>query len=225
MSEKKQIHFKMPELKSGIVKFDVSVEAESNEEAVRKLAHYLIELRRGFVRASAPLTGSHDPAKIGKELIWRVNQCTDPTSFVLTVHLFCEYWLNLILRKYCSNRDLSRLRSFALKLDIAFGIGKLPETVFENLQKLNRLRNDIAHNLDFDFTSMDLAYHPAFDDFEPRDYKPAFGAMADQHNIFNVLSVALVGTYFLLHNHCVQELGFTGGEMFSETIRPSSSAE
>jgi hypothetical protein len=203
----KQIRFAMPEPKMGITAFDVTVEAKTKEEAVSKLVAYLIELRRGFLRPPRSLAGNTDAATIGRELIWRLNQSSDPTAFVLTIHLFCEYWLNLILQKFCPHHDITKHR-FSVKLDLAYGMGKIPKPLFENIQKLNALRNQIAHKLDFDFTKLDLNYHPSRAGFALAGFKPAYGGDARQHHIFNVLAGIMAETYFQLHRHCWEKLGF-----------------
>jgi hypothetical protein len=207
MSGKKPFRFAMPEPKQGITAFDVTVEAEDKQSAVNKLVDYLIELRRSFLRQPAPLAKTNDPARIGNQMLFRLGQSTDPTAFVLTIHLFCEYWLNLILTKFCPHRDLTK-HSFFTKLEIAFATGKIPKPLFENLQKLNALRNQISHELDFDFTTMNLDYHPTHPLFKAKEYRPSYAADAKQHHIFNVLSVVMADTYWNLHNHCVRELGF-----------------
>lgn len=207
VTPKKEIRFKFPEPKKGIVVFDVTVEATDSEEAAGKLVEYLIELRRMFVRPPDAISGSNDAAKIGRALIWRLNQCTDPTAYVLTIHLFCEYWLNLVLERISPSHDLTGNR-FAVKLDLLYGLGKIPQPIFENLKKLNALRNRIAHRPDFDFTKMDLGYHPSRAKFNTAGYKPAYGGDAKQHNIFNVLCAVMADTYGQLHSHCVEHLGF-----------------
>jgi hypothetical protein len=139
----------------------------------------------------------------------RIAAMTDPMSIVLATHLFTEHWINQILLKFCPHSDLTDF-TYSKKLLIAFSIGKLPDKLFENLKKLNKLRNEIAHRLDFDFTKMDLNYHPTRKEFSVADYKPSYSESAAQHYICNVIRGVFCDTYLWLHDHCVKELGFTG---------------
>jgi len=138
---------------------------------------------------------------------------TDPTATVLVTHLFTEHWINQILLKFCPRYDLTDFGkaelTYSQKLAIAYGIGKLPENLFQNLKKLNKLRNDIAHRIDFDFTKMDLNYHPTNPGFALPGFKPSYDPGAKQHHVMNVVKGIFADTYMWLHGYCVKELGFT----------------
>ena len=206
-TETKPVHFRFPQPRDGITRFDVTVEAKSNEEAVEKLFAYIFSIIDKQYPVPQPLGDSSDPAKVGQECIRRLRLLRDPVAFVLTLHLFCEHWLNQILLKFCPAEDLTNFQ-YARKLQIVYAIEKIPKMLFENLKELNRLRNKVAHNLDFDFTKMDLNYHPSHPDFKASGYKPSYDPESRQHHIGNVLGIVMADTYGQLHKHCFEVLGF-----------------
>ena len=150
-----------------------------------------------------PIQNPKDPAEVGKECIRRIASLTDPTAFILVTHLFTEHWLNQILLEFCPLEDLTDF-TYARKLRVARAIGKLPEKLFQNLQKLNKLRNDIAHQIDFDFTKMDLNYHPTNPDFALPGFKPSYDLTANQHHVLNVVKGVFADTYVWLHTHYLE---------------------
>jgi len=203
----KHVIFKFPEPKKGIVVCDFTVDALDEVEAVGKLNDYLTELKKLFFRPPAPVGDSDDPKVIGQECMSRLRAITDPTAFIVTLHLFTEQWLNQILLKFCPHRDLTDYTYFR-KLEICCALGKLTDDLFFNLCKLNKLRNGIAHDLNFDLTKMELDYRGCLPDFELNKFRPSFHYKAEQHHISNVLVGVMTVTYMLLHQHCVTVLGF-----------------
>jgi hypothetical protein len=143
------------------------------------------------MRQPKPIKNPRDPAEIGREYLARCGTMNDPTAIVLSTHLFTEHWINQILLKFCPQFDLTNFGTTGLtysqKLHIAFSIGKLPNTLFQNLKKLNKLRNDIGHKIDFDFTKIDLSYHQTHPAFVLAEYKPAYNPTETQHYILNVV--------------------------------------
>lgn len=150
---------------------------------------------------------------MGQECVRRIAGLTDPTASILVTHLFTEHWINQILLKFCPNFDLTDYGktelTYSQKLHVAYSVGKLPEKLFQNLKKLNKLRNDVAHRIDFDFTKMDLNYHPTNPDFALPGFKPSYDPATRQHHVMNVVKGVFADTYMWLHGHCVKELGFT----------------
>lgn len=191
----------------GIVKFEVVVQDADEAMAFSKLLSYLSSLKsKTFCIIPQPLKGTSDSKVIIHELFRRLANIPDPIAYIITTHLFTEHWLNQILLKFCPHRDLTTHR-YAVKLDLAYGIGKLSEDLFHNLTNLNRLRNQIAHRLDFDLTQMALDYRGCPPDFEISGYRPTFDPKGEQHHISNVLGVVMTHTFGMLHNHCVKNLG------------------
>lgn len=200
--------FCLPNEKQGIIVFDVSVLAGDQTQASVKLVEYLSEIRaKFFLHRARAVEGSADPKIIFSELLGRLKNISDPIAFILTVHLFTEHWLNHILLKFCPTHDLTDHR-YAVKLDMAYGMGKLTDDLFHNLSKLNKLRNQVAHHLDYDITQMDLDYQGCLPDFELKDFRPTLDPSGGSNHISNVLTGVMMQTYGLLHKHCFENLGF-----------------
>ena len=95
------------------------------------------------------------------------------------MHLYVEHLLDAILRmkspirKATDNFKDHRTYSFAVKLALVAHLGILPDGLFENLQRLNSLRNEYAHGIDVnladEFDSKERHFirrdrNPLFDD-------------------------------------------------------------
>lgn len=203
------IKFSFPDTAKGIHKFEIDVKAVDETAAVVKLADYLTDLKSRYFRPRpVSVSKSADPKEIGQELIRRLKAISDPVAFIVALHLFTEHWLNQILKKYCVKHDLTGHRYF-VKLDVARSLGKLTDDLVHNLTKLNQLRNQVAHRIDYDLTQMDLDYRGCPPGFDLRKYRPTFDADGKQHHISNVLVGVMAQTYMLLHQHCVSHLGFS----------------
>src|SRR5207248_574827 len=94
--------------------------------------------------------------------------------------------------------------------EIAFGMGKLSEELFFNLGKLNKLRNQVAHDLAFDLTKLELDYQGCAEHFELSTFKPSFDPNSGGNHLLNVLGLISTVTFVKLHNYCIHELGFGG---------------
>jgi len=192
---------------AGILECSWTIEAADEDEFIAKFSSYLIELKRQYSRPPLPIGKSSHPGEVGKELFHRLTQITEPIAFIVTLHCFVEHWLDQILLKCCPNRDLTEYR-FYQKLEIVYGMDKIPANLFQNLLKLAKLRNTVAHQPDYDLTKMDLGYLDCHPLFQTSQYKPSYAPDAKQHHIFNALNAVMAVTYFSLHKHCMEELGF-----------------
>lgn len=141
-----EFKFSFADVSKGIVTFDVTIGAASQEEAVKILVKSFVEFQRKCSQPIDLTIPSSDPLKVGRALFRRLSAITDPLAFIVTVHLFTEHWLNEILLRFCPHEDLTSLR-YADKLRVVKGIGKLPESLSHNLRKLNELRNKVAHKM------------------------------------------------------------------------------
>lgn len=197
--------------------FDVSIKAKDAEDAMHKLLDYLVELKRDFTVERLPLQACRDPGIVARELIRRLRQITDPVAFIVTLHVFCEYWINWILQTCFPARDLTRW-DFYKKLQVVYITDKIPKQLFENLSRLNDLRTQVAHNPDYDLTKMDLNYHCPDRQFALIGFKPSYAPTAKQHHVFNVLNGVMCVTYLLLHNHCVDKLGLKGSTIVTRDV-------
>ncbi len=84
----------------------------------------------------------------------------EPTTKVLTIHLYTEFWINKLidLSSPKPQEILNRNLNFSIKLILIYNMGLIPEQLYLNIKKLNKLRNKYAHNLDYEFTKSDLNY-------------------------------------------------------------------
>ena len=204
--DKKQIGFQLPDEKLGVRKFEVVVEATDKDEALGIFLGYITELKRRYIIPPEPIA-NQTPGQVGYELLKRLSWVSEPVAYILTLHLFCEHWLNQILMKYIPNRDVTRY-DFFKKLELAFGMDKIPKGLFINLCKLNELRKEVAHNPNYDLTTMDLAYVDCDPDFEMSKFRPSYHPEPRHNHIYNVLHGVSFVTYHRLHQHCIENLGF-----------------
>jgi len=201
------------------------IKAKSHEAALCNLLNYLTQLKRRYTR---PTSGNlWNPAQLGREFIFQINNVSDPAAMVLVIHSFVEFWLSQIVWKFCPNRDLSKW-DFYKKLELSFAMQKIPKNLWINLSKLNDLRRQAAHQSHMDFTTIDLNYRDCIPEFELSAYRPSYAPDAAHHHVFNVLIGIASVTYWPLHTHCMKELliGRTAeGVMADFLVRNNAVAE
>lgn len=92
--------------------------------------------------------------------IFRVRYHDDEIAIILKGHLLVEYLLDRIIREKCRapGRILNDSHSytFSVKLQILYAMGLLPEHLHRNIRRINRLRNKLAHELDFSIHKGDM---------------------------------------------------------------------
>lgn len=194
---------------AGILQCLLEIRAENKEQAVMKAVRHITETKRSFTRQ--PGAKPKNTKELLDEFLFRLDNCADPITFVLTVHMFSEFWLNQILWKFCPGADLSRW-DFFKKLELCFALEKLPRPLLVNLQKLNDLRVSAAHDLNFDVTTMDRGYVKFENTFDISKFQPSYDPKAKQHHWPNVLANVMHATFFQLHNHCHSVLKLNRGE-------------
>lgn len=206
MTQQPLTRFTLPDPQKGIERFEVDVRADSRDEALKLFLSYLTGLKRRYSIPPLPID-NETPGHVGYELLRRLSWVTEPIAYILTTHLFCEHWLNQVLLRYAPNRDLSRY-DFFKKLEIAFALDKLTKELYVNLCKLNDLRKAVAHNPNYDLTTMDVSYLGCEAEFQLSQCRPSYSAQPEHHNIYNVLHGVMFVTYYRLHQHCLEKLGF-----------------
>ena len=221
-------HFKLsfPKPKAGIHECSWIIEAKDEAEAMTKFSNYLIDLKKQYSPQPLPIGKSTNPGKaqVVHEFMRRISQVSDPVALIVTLHMFVEHALNQILFKFCPNRDLTKY-NFYKKLEIVYCINKIPKNMFHNLSKLNELRNKVAHDPDYDLTKMDLNYQDCPTDFDLSQYKPSYAANSAHNHIFNVLNIVAFVNYKLLHDHCLNDLGFRLQKVDGEQLLPVAAAK
>jgi uncharacterized protein YutE (UPF0331/DUF86 family) len=83
-------------------------------------------------------------------------------STLLLTHLYIEYFLNLLIEKNFKIakkilEDHNRY-TFSVKLDIIYEKDFIPEWLYFNIKKFNKIRNLLSHNLHFDIMKCDLTF-------------------------------------------------------------------
>jgi hypothetical protein len=96
------------------------------------------------------------------EYMSRLRFHDDELGSIIKGHLLIEYILNKIIRKKCkkSKTILNDTRSytFAIKLQILESMNLLPEYLCTNISRVNRIRNQLAHNLQVDLEAGDFGF-------------------------------------------------------------------
>lgn len=89
--------------------------------------------------------------KIYQRLINDSSIFRDERSKIITLHLYVEYWLNKLIKKKVSleQKNIDKY-SFYEKTDKLWRLGVLDQPTYENLLKINELRNIYAHELELE---------------------------------------------------------------------------
>jgi hypothetical protein len=94
------------------------------------------------------------------QYILRVGRRPNEFSTILTGHLLIEYLINRIIEAKCKHPQKivkdSQNYTFSVKLQIVHEMGLLTDPIYNNIVKLNKIRNRLAHDLDFDVEEMDM---------------------------------------------------------------------
>lgn len=89
-------------------------------------------------------------------------------STLLSTHLYVELLFNHLIRKYFILhkkilKDSNRY-TFSIKLDFIYEKGFIPEYLYHNINKLNKIRNKLSHNTNFNLLECDLDFKLEEDD-------------------------------------------------------------
>lgn len=92
----------------------------------------------------------------------RLEKSQDELVILVTGHILTEFIINRIIEEKCpiSKNKLAdhRTYSYAVKLTILKCMNLIPEYLFKNLNKLNKLRNEYAHNIHINLEQIDLSF-------------------------------------------------------------------
>lgn len=101
-----------------------------------------------------------------------IDQCSrtllgqrDLLSMIVTSHLYVEYWLEWLLRHSIPRPEKllgSVNLTFAEKLAVAESLGLLRNNLAEATRRLNKIRNHIAHNLEYQIPQEDIQLLASF---------------------------------------------------------------
>ena len=150
---------------------------------------------------------------INKDFLERILLLDDALACVATIHLCAEYWINRIIgEKSPSATEIlgdPRSHSFEVKLAILWDTGLLPEPLCRNIKKLNDLRGKCVHDLDVDFTRMDLDYEDPDGRVNLEQFRERL-VSGDDDTIKAVLRWVGMFTFGWLSKHCAEELEMKG---------------
>ena len=125
-------------------------------------------------------------------------------STLLTTHLYIEYFINYLIENHflLKKKILSDNRSytFSVKLDLIYEKGFIPEWLYFNIRKLNKIRNEFSHNLHFDVLSTDLTFKTDDDggEIETIDLSKEFSKSTGDDSKRNMLIIMHIPTLTLI---------------------------
>ncbi|PDY05746.1 hypothetical protein COM66_10910 [Bacillus cereus] len=144
---------------------------------------------------------------IAQKYIDKLSNIQDEVALVVNIHLFTEHVINRIMKekKKNPNQHIIERSSFVVKLDLLYNMDLIPKELYENINKLNTLRNKCAHNLDYDFVGMDCNYNMTNEVFDPK--KPFPSINLEKLNLKDRLGWIGGFTFGWLVNHSIFKLG------------------
>ncbi len=91
--------------------------------------------------------------------ISRLRHHEDELGLIIKGHLLIEFIINLIIQKRCKSPNViledHRTYSFSVKLQLVYSMDLLPKHIYLNIRKVNKIRNQLAHNLELDTDKLD----------------------------------------------------------------------
>ncbi len=99
---------------------------------------------------------------ITQEYIARLKFREDELGSIIKGHLLIEFIINRIIERKCKNPqkilDDHRSYPFAVKLQIVYSMNLLPDHIYKNVSRINKVRNQLAHNLEVKIGDLDFKY-------------------------------------------------------------------
>lgn len=91
-----------------------------------------------------------------EERVEKFNKDIDDQNIMYVLvkaHLYIEYELELILIEYVERPEYLKIpkMTFAQKENLVFALGIVPDSEKKSLNNFNKIRNKLAHNLDYKF--------------------------------------------------------------------------
>ena len=100
---------------------------------------------------------SAEDAKIGAKFLGDISS-EDTLAVVIRAHLYLEHWLNLLIEECLPEPGAIEIerQSFSFKVDLAVGLGVLPQTLKQPLLGVNSFRNRLAHDIEAQISQTDI---------------------------------------------------------------------
>lgn len=143
---------------------------------------------------------------IAQKYLGKINNIQDEVAKVVNIHLYTEHVINKIMsrKKKNPNKHIHERSSFIVKLDLLYNMDLIPQELYENINKLNTLRNKCAHNLDYDFEGMDCNYNMTNEFWYPKESFKPFNL--EILGLDNRLYWIGTFTFIWLFNHSINKL-------------------
>lgn len=141
------------------------------------------------------------------EYVTRLRYHEDVLGIVLKGHLLIEHVLDLMIKKRCKEPkailDDHRTYSFSVKARLAYEMELIPRHIYRNINRINRIRNELAHNLSVDERKIDYKFDR--DDNEIRG--EVVVKKRSRNPIKHYLYLLCFGTLSDLQNRYLKEFG------------------
>ena len=140
----------------------------------------------------------------------------DEIGLILKGHLLLEFVLNEIIKKRFKDtgeilRDY-RAYTFSVKLQMLYSAGYLPNLLFQNIRRINRLRNHLAHHLKFDLDQSKFKFNGS----DGKEISIKTKDLRTRYPIRHYCKTLCFGTLAQFRNHFLLEFGEFPSDPFLE---------
>ena len=134
------------------------------------------------------------------EYIARLKFREDELGSIIKGHLLVEFILNRLISQKCKSPqkilDDHRSYPFSVKLQLLYSMNLLPTHIFQNINRINKVRNQLAHNLEIEIEELDFKFIKE-DGKESVILMPKSKHFPERHYI----QLLCIGTLNQLRNH------------------------
>lgn len=143
---------------------------------------------------------------ITENFLDRIMNINDPLATAITVHLMTENWIDRIIDAVCITPGQIKKWNYSAKLLFIYNFKIIEEPLYKNLRLLNKLRNDCAHNLDYNFNGINIKDYNLNGIKEKLDNTEGFEENAyEVEDVNKKLFLIGLATFGWLHNLMVIE--------------------
>lgn len=142
---------------------------------------------------------------ITKMFLDRIMNINDPVAKAITIHLMTENWIDKIIDAVCITPGQIKRWNYSSKLLFIYNFKIIKEPLYKNLKLLNRLRNDCAHNLDYNFDDINIKDYSLYGIKEKLDNTESFEETAyEVEDVDKKLFLIGLATFGWLNNLMVE---------------------
>ena len=131
---------------------------------------------------------------------------TNPIPIIIITHLYTEYWINrLIEEKSPTPKEIlddHRGYTYAVKLNLVYNMQLISKELYQNLKKLNDLRNKYAHKIGYDFLKSNFDYYDPNNKIDVKAYAELLRKGKSKMKPLDVLVPISFLTAGWLERHC-----------------------